>query len=143
MAFSLGGPPRSFDHPTPRRLGRGIDISFGHGVLGSENTTIFGRSDSKDVGPDWYNLFEAWWERHGYYPPQAGEDNEQGDVVLDLVIRRDGVVQKVALATPSGSQWLDMAAVAVFRDAHLPPLSSDAAPTVPLHLTIHYVIIRR
>jgi outer membrane biosynthesis protein TonB len=51
-------------------------------------------------------------------------------------------VARVALASGSGSQWLDMAALGVFRDATLPPLPSDAAPSVPITLTIHYQIMR-
>lgn len=143
MAFSFGPAARAPSRPAPGSFGHGIDISLGQGVLGSADTKIFGRGDSKYVGPDWYNEFEAWWERHSYYPPQAGLNGEQGDVTLDLVVRRDGEVQSVRLAVPSGWQWLDMAALAVFRGAHLPPLTSDNAATVPLHLTIHYVIVRR
>lgn len=141
MMFSFGPPARH--QPAPERLKRGFDLSLGQSVIGSENAKIFGRADSKEVGPDWYNRFEAWWERHAYYPPQAGENGEQGDVTLDLVIRRDGKVQSAVLAERSGSQWLDMAALGVFRDARLPELPSDAAATVPIHLTIHYLIVHR
>ncbi len=141
MTFSFGGPAAP---PAIRRPpGRGIDLSFGRGFMGAEDTRIFGRSDSKEVGPDWFNRFAAWWDRHRYYPPQAGENGEQGDVALDLVVARSGKVQHVVLASGSGSQWLDLAALGIFRDATLPPLPSDAAATVPIHLTIHYQIIRR
>ena len=141
MASSLGGPAAS--PSVQRRAGRGVDLSFGSGFMGAESTRIFGRSDSKEVGPDWFNRFSAWWDRHRYYPPQAGENNEQGDVVLDLVVERSGRVEHVALTSGSGSQWLDLAALGVFRGATLPPLPSDAAAAVPIHLTIHYQIIRR
>jgi TonB family protein len=142
MALSFGPPARAPSPAAPTHFGRGINLALGHGVAGAMDTQIFGRSDSKEVGSDWFNEFEAWWEQHGYYPPQAGQNGEQGDVTLDLVIRKDGTVQSVKLAEGSGSQWLDMAALAVFRDAHLPSLSSDDAATVPLHLTIHYVIVQ-
>ncbi len=141
MAFSLGGP--AAPPSVRRRTGRGIDLSFGSGFMGAEDTKIFGRTDSKEVGPDWANQFAAWWIRHRYYPPQAGENNEQGDVVLDLVVERSGRVERVALASGSGSQWLDLAALGVFRGATLPALPSDAAASVPIHLTIHYQIIRQ
>ncbi len=141
MTFSLGRPLTA---PSARpRNSRGIELSFAPPDGGSDSLQIYGRSDSKEVGPDWYNAFAAWWDRHGYYPSQAGQNGESGDVTLDLVIKRNGDVQSVALADRSGSQWLDMAALAVFRGARLPALPTDAAPTVPLHLTIHYVIIRR
>ncbi len=140
MAFSLGGPAAT--PSVRRRVGRGIDLSLGHGVIGAEDTKVFGRSDSKEVGPDWYNRFAAWWDRHSYYPPQAGQNGQQGEVVLDLVVLRSGRVQRVALISGSGSQWLDLAALGVFRDASLPPLPSNAAPSVPITLTIHYQIVR-
>ena len=140
MAFSLGNPtPRTSQQ---RHAGRGIDVSLGQGVVGAVDTRIFGRSDNKEVGPDWYNRFAAWWDRHGYYPPQAGANGQQGDVVLDLVVMRSGQVASVALASPSGYQWLDMAALGVFRGARLPSLPSDAAVSVPITLRIHYQILR-
>ncbi len=139
-AFSLGTPvPRS---PPERRAGRGIDVSLGQGIVGAVNTRVFGRTDKKEVGPDWYNRFAAWWDRHSYYPPQAGQNGEQGDVVLDLVVLRNGQVERVTLAEPSGSQWLDMAALGVFRGARLPSLPADAAASVPITLRIHYQILR-
>jgi protein TonB len=139
MTFSLG--PTAAPSPR-RRIGRGIDLSLGQGVVGAEDTRIFGRSDSKEVGPDWYNRFAAWWDRHGYYPPQAGENGQQGEVVLYLVVLRSGRVERVALVSRSGSQWLDMAALGVFRNARLPPLPADAAASVPITLKIHYQIVR-
>jgi hypothetical protein len=27
------------------------------------------------VSTDWLNLVTAWWQRHAYYPPQAGMNN--------------------------------------------------------------------
>ena len=141
MSFSLGPATRT-PAPTQRRVGRGIALTFGLPGSGSEQTAIYGRTDSKEVGPDWYNAFAAWWDRHGYYPPQAGVNGEEGDVTLHLLVRRNGDVQSVQLEDGSGWQWLDMAALAVFRGARLPPLPTDAAPELPLHLTIHYVIVR-
>lgn len=141
MTFSLNGSPAP--QSARRRAGRGIELSFGSGLLGAEDTKVFGRSDSKKVGPDWYSQFAAWWDRHSYYPPEAGANNQQGDVTLDLVVLRSGRVQHVAMISRSGSQFLDMAALGVFRDASLPPLPSDAAQAVPITVTIHYQIIRR
>ena len=140
MAFSLGNPiPRPAPQP---RAGRGIDVSLGQGGVGAVDPRIFGRTDNKEVGSDWYNRFAAWWDRHGYYPPQAGQNGQQGDVVLDLVVLRNGQVASVALASPSGSRWLDMAALGVFRGARLPALPADAAASVPITLRIHYQILR-
>jgi protein TonB len=57
-------------------------------------------------------------------------------------VDRDGRVERLQLIGRSGSQWLDMAALSVFRDAYLPPLPQDMKENqIPFHLTIHYVII--
>lgn len=96
-----------------------------------------------EPGADWFNLLEAWWRRHGYYPEQAAHLDQEGDVTLHLTMMRSGKVQAVEVEHRSGSQWLDLAALAVFRGADLPPLPHDATdPDLDLDLTIHYVIIR-
>ncbi len=119
----------------------GIDLSFAPVGRGSDRLQPNGRSDNPEVGEDWLNLVSAWWRRHSYYPPQAGENGEQGDVTVGVVVRHDGKVESVRIEDRSGSQWLDMASVAVFRDATLPPLPPDVtASSVPLHFTIHYII---
>jgi outer membrane biosynthesis protein TonB len=44
----------------------------------------------------------------------------------------------------SGSQWLDMAAVATFRNAHLPPFTNEMLQdrlTFPIPIT--YYLVRR
>lgn len=96
-----------------------------------------------DVSADWLNLVSAWWRRHSYYPPQAGVNGEDGDVTLHMRVNRDGKVENLELITKSGSQWLDMGALATFRDAHLPPLPADMPEDqIPFHVTIHYIIVR-
>ncbi len=143
MNFSFGRPLRMPVPAAPRGGNGAVDLSFAPPNGSAASVEIYGRHDSKTVGPDWSNEFAAWWAQHGYYPRQAGENGESGDVTVDLVVRRDGLVRAVSLTDRSGSTWLDMAAVAVFRDAHLPALPSTSADTVPLTVTIHYVIVRR
>ncbi len=134
MAFSLGTPGIA-----PSRPARGIDLSFGSGVGGGDETRVVGLSVVKAAGPDWANRFAAWWIRHRYYPPEAGENGQQGDVVVDFIVRRDGLVQALTLSARSGSPFLDLATLAILRDAHLPPLPSDAP--APVRLTVRYRII--
>ena len=95
------------------------------------------------VSTDWLNLVSAWWQRHSYYPPQAGQNNEDGDVTLHMHVDHDGRVSALELIGRSGSQWLDMGALSIFRDAHLPPLPPDMPEAqIPFHVTIHYLIVR-
>ncbi len=69
-------------------------------------------------------------------------NGEQGVVTVALQVRHDGKIESVRLESRSGSQWLDMASVSVFRDAQLPPLPPDVtAAEIPLHFTIHYIIM--
>jgi TonB family protein len=95
------------------------------------------------VSTDWLNLVSAWWLRHGYYPPQAAANLEDGDVTLHMRIDHDGRVEGLELTGKSGSSWLDLGALSVFRDAHLPPLPADMPEAqIPFEATVHYVLIR-
>jgi len=95
------------------------------------------------VSTDWLNLVSAWWLRHGYYPPEAAANAEDGDVTLHMRVNHDGRVEGVELTGKSGSQWLDLGALSVFRDAHLPPLPDDMPESqIPFEATVHYILIR-
>jgi TonB family protein len=142
MAYSFGGPPRL--QSAPHGIGgRGaIDLAFAPAGRLADQLHDGAWSEDKQIGDDWFNLVAAWWRRHAYYPSEAGMNGEQGIATVKLVVRHDGRVESVRLEDSSGSQWLDMAAVAVFRNANLPPLPSDVtSAVVPLHFTIHYIII--
>ncbi len=142
MAYSFNGSPRS--DPSRPLAGRrsGIDLSFAPAGRSSDRLQPQARVDNDQVGEDWLNLVSAWWRRHAYYPAEAGMNGEQGDVTVRVVVRRDGKVESVRLEHSNRSPWLNMASVAVFRNANLPPLPADVtAESVPMHFTIHYMII--
>lgn len=140
MAYSFGpSAPRS-SSPSPAR-NRGIDLAFAPAGSFADRLQQGAHSDDPNVGEDWLNLVSAWWNRHGYYPPQAGLNGEQGVVTVGLTVRHDGKVVAIRLEGRSGSQWLDLGALSVFRDAQLPPLPPDVSEReIPLHFTIHYII---
>jgi protein TonB len=154
LAFSYGLPsptssqqapsPRASPAPSPRPGQPGtIDLSFGPIQGGSLSPSATIQMEGVDVSTDWLNLVSAWWRRHAYYPPQAGMNGEDGDVTLHMRVDHDGRVSQLELVGRSGSQWLDMAAVAIFRDAFLPPLPPEMHEAqIPFHVTIHFVIIR-
>jgi TonB family protein len=58
-----------------------------------------------------------------------------------VVANPDGRVTSVQLESKSGSVWLDMALLALFRDAHLPPLHDENEP-ITFDFTMHYILIR-
>jgi periplasmic protein TonB len=140
MNYSLGRPTRSQIRSAQPQ--RGVDLAFAPLASGSDRYQPQARSDNPAVGADWLSEVAAWWQRHAYYPPQAGMNGEQGDVTVQMIVQHDGRVTYVHLERRSGSQWLDMASVAVFRDADLPPLPPEVRDKdITLHFTIHYVIV--
>jgi TonB family protein len=95
------------------------------------------------VGPDWFQQLDEWWAEHHYYPPQAAARGEDGTVKVHVMMDHDGRVRGVELQGYSGSQWLDMGALALFRNAHLPPLPPGAAEDhADLDITIDYILLR-
>ncbi len=122
--WSLGSPKRGAQSPSPKGSAASADIST-------------------DLGADWNNALNEWIEQRQYYPIQAAENGEEGDVTVSFVVAADGRVLSVQLERRSGSQWLDMALQAMFRDARVPafpPGTTDTETTV--QLTMHYIIIR-
>jgi len=110
---------------------------------GGDITQLHPQGKGDDVGSDWLSLVAAWWLRHRFYPDEAARLEQEGDVTLRLVVGRDGRVEAVDVQQRSGSPWLDMGALAVFRDATLPPLPPDVRdPNVTVDFTIHYEILR-
>jgi protein TonB len=102
------------------------------------------RIEGADLGEDWERALQAWWDRHGFYPRQAAENGEDGTNRLRVELDRTGRVHSVELEMRSGSQWLDMGALAVFRDARLPPFPlATPQNEATLHLTISYILIRQ
>lgn len=146
-AFSLGAA-----HPAPARPtraaparppSRGIDLSFAPQGAGANRLSIDGLLDRDGVGPDWSNAFSAWLARHSYYPHDAGLMGEEGDVVVDFTVAKDGTVSGLRLVSSSGHPLLDMATLSMFRGAHLPPLPPQNGARMPVHFTMRYVIVRR
>ena len=157
LAFSLGPPEgtapnnevrRSALPRAPSRLARPgqpgtLDLSFGPIAGGSLSPSSSVKIKGVDVSTDWLNLVTAWWLRHRYYPPQAGANFEEGDVTLDMRVDHDGRVRDLELTGKSGSGWLDLGALSVFRGAFLPPLPPDMPEAqIPFEVTVHYIIVR-
>ncbi len=72
-------------------------------------------------------------------PREASQTNEGGNVKVHIVIAPDGQVTSIEVVQGSGMSVLDAAAVAVFRNAHLPPFP-PGTPTLPADVvvTLHY-----
>jgi TonB family protein len=127
--------------PQPGQPGT-VDLSFGPIAGGSLSASASVQMEGVAVSTDWLNLVSAWWLRHRYYPPQAAANFEDGDVTMHMRVDQDGRVEALELTGKSGSQWLDLGALSVFRGAHLPPLPSDMNQAqIPFEVTVHYIIV--
>jgi periplasmic protein TonB len=117
-------------------------MSFAPVMGGGDITQLHPNGKGDDVGADWFSEVSAWWLRHRFYPDEAARLDQQGDVTLRLVVGRSGRVESVVVEERSGSPWLDLGALAVFRGADLPPLPPDVRdPNITVNFTIHYIIM--
>jgi protein TonB len=146
MNFSFGAPgsaPPSSARPRPVPHPPGtFDMSLGPAPKGATNTTPFADRDEDAEVADWRNALSRWVSEHAYYPPQAVRDLQEGDAKVHVVAEPNGRVRLVELIGRSGSMWLDLALLALFRDAHIPPLPSGEREPIEFNFTMHYVLIR-
>lgn len=141
--FSLGAPratPPRARASAPARPSRGIDLSFAPDAAGGHRFNLNGLLDRDGVGPDWSNAFRAWLDRHSYYPHDAAMFGEHGSVVVDFVVDKHGAVSGLRLEESSGHPILDMAVLAMFRNATLPALPPQNGARLPVRFTMHYVL---
>jgi protein TonB len=134
--FGAPAPPVAANRGSERedvtRADRGPSRSNPYNVRGAES-----------LGPDWMNEFSAWVEEHKRYPEQAAMNDEDGTNMVQIRIHRDGRVEAVSLEQRSGSSWLDMGTVSLFRDRRLPPFPPDAKDDdLTIEFTMQYIIVR-
>ena len=150
LTFSSPSPPQRPTERTANSHGA-LDLSLGPEALNSKGApphTSSGLSADirvigAEVGNDWIEQLHDWWDRHAYYPRQAVENDEEGEVEIHMVILRDGQVESINVVRSSGSRWLDMAGQGVFRNAHLMPFPlSTPEPRADVYLYLHYILLR-
>jgi TonB family protein len=144
MNFSFGGGPPMPQSRAPTRTSSRASARLDFSLAprqGAVDTTPFSRVAGAHVGPDWRNELSAWVRRHAYYPQQAAMNGEDGDVMVEVSANPNGHVTSVELRQRSGSQWLDMALLGMFRDANLPPLPDENEP-ITFTFLMHYILIR-
>ena len=90
-------------------------------------------------GAAWMGKLKQWWDAHSFYPKEASQTNEGGNVRVHIVIAADGQVMSIDVVQSSGLSVLDAAALAVFRNAHLPPFPPGTpAQPADVVVTLHY-----
>ncbi len=97
------------------------------------------RASAASNGPLWMGRLKQWWDQHSFYPKEASQTNEGGNVRVRIAIAPDGQVTSIQVVQGSGSSVLDGAALAVFRNARLPPLTPGTlAQPADVVVTLHY-----
>jgi TonB family protein len=146
MNFSFGKPlstPEAPSRSTSRsRIPGSIDMSLGPAAKGSANPTPYSDREEDAAGADWRNALSQWVAEHAYYPEQARQEGEEGDAQVHVIAAPDGRVKEVELIGKSGSMWLDLALLALFRDQHIPPFPAGGKEPIDFNFTMHYVLIR-
>jgi protein TonB len=143
MNYSFGAPIRPQSKREPAHPATFSDLNMGPAAPGPMDATPFGEISGTNIGPDWRNALSAWVHDHAYYPEQAIRNDESGDSTVIVVANPDGRVTSVELERKSGSPWLDMALMALFRDARLPALPQDEDGPVTFHFTMRYILLHR
>jgi len=106
---------------------------------GTDGQSAASAASSAANGAAWMGKLKQWWDQHSFYPKEASQTNEGGSVKVHIVIAPDGQVTSIAVVQGSGSSVLDAAALAVFRDAHLPPFPPGSlAQPADVVVTLHY-----
>ncbi len=146
MNFSFGKPQLALrapgrSPPAPHIPGT-IDMSLGSAARGSADDTPFSDRDKDREGADWRNALSRWVAEHAYYPTEARRDGEEGDSKVRVVADPNGRVKMVELIGKSGSMWLDLALLSLFRDQMIPALPYGTKEPIDFNFTMHYVLIR-
>jgi protein TonB len=127
-------PPRL---PPQRAVARAAVNPAGTHAPAGQNAA--GGASQANNGAAWMGKLKQWWDQHSFYPKEASQTNEGGNVKVHIVIAPDGEVTAIELVQGSGLSVLDAAALAVFRNAHLPPFPPGTpAQPADVVVTLHY-----
>lgn len=123
---------------------RSLDLSPSQERTGPVRSDPYAQIRAANASADWNRGLLSYWLQHRYYPEQAAMNGEQGAVTIQLTVNRSGRVENVEVLSRSGSQWLDMAALATWRNAKLPPFTSEMREDrITFPVPIQYFLIQR
>jgi periplasmic protein TonB len=145
--FSLGKPavpstPSPARARTSPRVPGTIDMSLGPASKGIADPTPRSDREEELAGADYRNALSRWVSEHAYYPEQARRAGDEGDAKVHVLAGPDGRVKEVQLIGKSGSIWLDLALLSLFRDQQIPPYPGGGGEPIEFNFTMHYVLIR-
>ena len=147
-AFDLSSRPSGGGAARPQSSSRYLDLRLGRVPAAApdnrpEPADLFGQVKVTGFGPDWGNTLRAWVAQHAHYPEQARVQGEDGTSVVHFEVDRDGRVSNLQLVGRSGSVFLDMGTMGVFRGATLPRPPPGSADHADVEFTINYILVRR
>ncbi len=115
-------PPKPVAQAHPPRAATRASVNLagvpGHAPAGQNAAS---RGGDPNNGAAWMGKLKQLRDQHAFYPSEASQTNEGGNVRVHIVISPDGEVTSIDVVQGSGLSVLDAAAVEVFRNAHLPP----------------------
>ncbi|HVM78590.1 MAG TPA: energy transducer TonB [Stellaceae bacterium] len=109
--------------------GAGGTTDSGTGVAGAGRGAI-GTGDLSAIGDDYLERLQRHIRRFLSYPQTAKQQKQQGEVVVTVLLRRDGTVLDAQVAQSSGYPLLDDAAIKAVRDSSKVPPFPDGYPVV-------------
>ncbi len=131
------GPPSS----APSRSARGFDLSTS--PTGSQSSSNFSYVAGARPTGDWLSAFRRWAQARVYYPEEAAREGQDGVAVVMVEVERSGHVRSVRLESSARSPFLDGALVDLFRNANVPPVTSDMPdPVTMMRVQLTYHLIR-
>jgi protein TonB len=99
-------------------------------------TTVLTEASSPKIDPSWQSLLLKHLQQFKSYPGGARQRNEQGVVVLDFVMDRDGHVLSRRIVTGSGFADLDAEVLTLIQRAQPLPAFPASMSEDQLHLTV-------
>ncbi len=127
-------PPSRAKAPAPKAV-----ASKGAPPSSANAADASARANGANRGIDWYGKLNDLAAQRVSYPKEASTYDEGGVVKVHMVIDRSGWIKSVEVVRSSGSDVLDRAAVAVFRDVHLAPFPPGTPdPPTNVEVTLHY-----
>jgi protein TonB len=93
------------------------------------------------IANDWRRELASWFAAHKTYPDEARRSGTEGNLVLRFTADRSGRVLDVVVVRSAGSALLDAAAIAMVRNATLPPFTAGMSQDrVTVTVQIHYAL---
>jgi protein TonB len=136
-ALAQARPPAPPQRTAARNAAAGAPVNpAGTAGQAAEGQSAAARAANANNGAAWMGTLKEWWDEHSFYPKEASQTNEGGNVRVRISIASDGQITSIEVVQGSGSSVLDVAAVAVFRNARLQP--ATAAQPADVVVTLHY-----